>query len=211
MKSFFTFGILRKYNGEYLKFQHRINYDYFRNIKLLFNLKAFVPHYEIAELSELNSIMKSKYRGIIFDIDQTLVSYRDDIVSTNNVKQIEYLKKDYKCCLLSNYRKNEFQTDRVNNISLQIGIPIVTTKNKKPSSLAFQAALKTLNLPAKDVIMLGDRIITDIIGANSIGITSVCIKPIDPLGDPFLLVIIPRTIERFILKAIKAFSVMSKK
>lgn len=46
----------------------------------------------------------------------------------------------------------------------------------KPSSYVFKLALKTMELEKSEVIILGDRVSTDIKGANNFGIKSVLIK-----------------------------------
>ena len=46
----------------------------------------------------------------------------------------------------------------------------------KPGSYIYELTLKTMNLEKKDVIMVGDRISTDIKGANDFGIRSILIQ-----------------------------------
>lgn len=53
---------------------------------------------------------------------------------------------------------------------------ITATYIGKPRSYIYKLTLKTMNLEKKDVIMVGDRISTDIKGANDFGIRSVLLR-----------------------------------
>jgi predicted HAD superfamily phosphohydrolase YqeG len=49
-------------------------------------------------------------------------------------------------------------------------------------------------------MMVGDRILTDIIGANQLGLRTVLVAPMDKKTDPFFMVTLPRFFERPYLK-----------
>lgn len=53
---------------------------------------------------------------------------------------------------------------------------VTATYIGKPSNYIYELTLKTMNLEKKDVIMVGDRIPTDIKGANDFGIRSILLR-----------------------------------
>ena len=180
-----------------------LNFDYLYNMKYHFYFSKYRPNHTISKLSDIQNVANINTKGIIFDVDQTLLSYKSDSVDQATLLQLQQLRQKYQCCLLSNFHKNPFQTNRLGSISEQIGIPLVQTKNKKPSPKAFTAALNMLNLQADEVLMVGDRILTDIVGANLTGIRSIYKKPINTGDDPILLVTIPRLLENIVLSIVK--------
>jgi HAD superfamily hydrolase (TIGR01450 family) len=46
----------------------------------------------------------------------------------------------------------------------------------KPSAFAFEAVLDSMRLPPEQVAVVGDRILTDIVGARSLGMFTVLVK-----------------------------------
>jgi HAD superfamily phosphatase (TIGR01668 family) len=44
--------------------------------------------------------------------------------------------------------------------------------------------IKDLGLPPAQVALLGDRLFTDVLAGNRLGLFTVLVKPIDPLGQP---------------------------
>jgi len=61
-------------------------------------------------------------------------------------------------------------------------------------------ALAFLESEPSRTLMVGDRLFTDIIGANSLGIATILVPPLNPKTDPFLMVKLPRFFERYYLK-----------
>ncbi|MCK5345838.1 MAG: HAD hydrolase-like protein, partial [Candidatus Heimdallarchaeota archaeon] len=46
----------------------------------------------------------------------------------------------------------------------------------KPYKFGYQLILDSYEISAKNAVMIGDRLSTDIVGANRMGITSICIE-----------------------------------
>ena len=44
--------------------------------------------------------------------------------------------------------------------------------------------LAELDLPADQVALVGDRVFTDVLAGNRLGLFTVLVRPIDPNGDP---------------------------
>ena len=54
----------------------------------------------------------------------------------------------------------------------------------KPRRSALRRVLAELNLPHQEVALIGDRLFTDVIAGNRLGLFTVLVKPIDPQGHP---------------------------
>jgi HAD superfamily phosphatase (TIGR01668 family) len=181
------------------------NKDFFYNINLLLKPKLLLPSYEINDLNALNVLLPNlkNVRGIIFDVDQTLVGFNKNTIDKSVEDTIRIFASGYKCCFLSNYPNHPYAYARLRNIERQIGIPVVRSKHKKPHPSAFHEALDALGTDVKNTIVVGDRILTDILGANNLGMTSILIKPLNWKLDPILMVTIPRFLEMILVRILK--------
>jgi HAD superfamily phosphatase (TIGR01668 family) len=185
----------------YMSIRDKVNIDFFFNIKLVFKVKNLIPTYEVDNLNEIAEVM-DKYNpdAVILDIDQTLVPFGDTDISEEIQEFLRRITVGKKFCLLSNVPRTEKRIQRIHSIEKQIGIKPVFAKKRKPSPEAFQAALTFLASEPSKTLMVGDRLFTDIIGANNLGIATVLVPPLNPKTDPFLMVKLPRFFERYFVK-----------
>lgn len=188
------------------------NKDFFKKLYLIFNPNLVLPKLEIKSLLFLEEkVLKSKnIKACIFDVNQTIISYDTNLVSQSIKIKIKELSRHFKCCILSNYfgsALDDPNSIRAIQIQEQLDfIPIIKTKHKKPSQLAFFEAIKILGIPNENIAVIGDRIFTDIIGANILGMVSILVKPIKRKSDPIIYVGIPRIIEELFLIIFKIFN-----
>lgn len=182
------------------------NIDFFLNLNLMVKPSNIVPDFQIRDLTELTSILLNlNVSGLIFDIDQTIVPFRETKVSTEFTLLLKNLNANYQCCLLSNFVPSDKRIQRIKSIEEQIKIKAIHGDRKKPAPEVFQQALALLDLPPEETVMIGDRIFTDIIGANHLGIYTVLVKPLKIKTDPIIFVTIPRFFENIYLKLVKFF------
>lgn len=118
-----------------------------------------------------------KERGIkvVFaDLDNTLVAYGD----SHPTKEVE----DWKTALekegiilfiLSNSRK----AGRVDVFADALGVAFQAWSGK-PKKKGYLKALHRLQVEPKEVVMVGDQIFTDILGATRMGILPIMVEPI---------------------------------
>ena len=183
------------------------NFDFFLNLNLIFKFKNIIPDFQVRDISELKSILKNlDVKGLIFDIDQTIVPFRQTKVSTDFSLLLQDVAKNYRCCLLSNFVPSPKKIIRIKAIEDQINIKTVVADKKKPDPASFRQALNFIDLPPEKVIMIGDRIFTDVVGANHIGMRTILLKPLNIKTDPIFLVTLPRFFENFYLKFAKWFT-----
>lgn len=116
---------------------------------------------------------KEHLKGVILDVDNTLIDYDKNLVKGCE-KWIEDLKqKGYKFCILSNSNKLE----KVEKVAKTLDIPFIHLA-KKPFKFGFNKAKEKLNLQAEEIAVVGDQIMTDVIGANRSKMFSILVKPV---------------------------------
>ena len=134
---------------------------------------------------------KKGYRGIIFDIDNTLVKH--GAPATPEVVDFFKMLHDmgFKTCLISNNK-----APRVAPFAEAVESDFMPKANK-PSGKGYIAAIQMMGLTKDETIFVGDQIFTDIWGANRAGIASVLTDPIDPHEE--IQIVLKRILEKPIL------------
>ncbi len=135
-------------------------------------LKIFYP-YEYVEsvfTIDYNKLYNKGFRGIIFDIDNTLVHHGDD--STKEIDELFKFIQDigFKTLLLSNNGEKRIKRFLKNIDSLYI------CNANKPKTDNYLKAVKMMNITKKETIFIGDQIFTDIFGANKSGIANILVE-----------------------------------
>ena len=134
----------------------------------------FRPNLHIRDISEIPvPLLKQKQiKGLIFDVDNTLTEHHQRALFHKAGPALEKLQKEFKCVIFSNcgpVRHKEL---------LEIfSLPVVEYGYKKPNKDGFIRAAHILQLDLHQVAMVGDRLLTDIIGANQLGIFSILVDP----------------------------------
>lgn len=130
------------------------------------------------------------YRGLIFDIDNTLVPH-DAPADEKAAAFIQYLKGlGYRICLLSN---NDEKRVASFNEPLQVRY---IHKAGKPSRKGYIKAMEVLGTDFSNTLFVGDQIFTDIWGAKRTGIFSILLEPIHPREE--IQIILKRIPEKYI-------------
>ena len=177
------------------------NIDFFLNLHLILNIKNAIPDHQINSLQGIKGILEgSDIEAIIFDIDQTIVPFGGTTIPEEIQQLIRSLQPKYRMCFLSNFPHTEDRIKRIHAIEGQLEIHAIFSERRKPSPAAFRLALEYLGSEPKKTMMVGDRVLTDIIGANQLGLKTVLVAPLDRKTDPFFMVTLPRFFERPYLK-----------
>jgi len=116
---------------------------------------------------------KNNIKGLILDVDNTLIDYDKNPVEGLE-KWCENLKKNnIKFCILSNSNKKE----KVKTLATKLDMPFIYFA-KKPLKTGFKKAKKILDLENENIGVIGDQIVTDVLGANRCKMFSILVKPI---------------------------------
>jgi HAD superfamily phosphatase (TIGR01668 family) len=165
-------------------------------------LRAFTParaldRIESIDLEELHADGK---RLILLDVDNTLVEWKQENFSTVVVEWLETAKRlGFHICIISNTRR----VQRLARISEHLGIPIVRGRFK-PSRVMYRLALIKFGCTAHQAVMIGDQMMTDILGANRAGIDAIWVQKMAPkeFGPTKINRMVESVLTSFIYKAL---------
>jgi uncharacterized protein len=111
-------------------------------------------------------------RGLLFDIDNTLVEHGAD-ANRDSDRLIRNLKgMGFKICILSN-NKEERVLRFLKNVSTEY-----IYKAHKPSKKPYSEAMEKLGTDVSSTVFIGDQLFTDILGAKRTGIRCILVKKI---------------------------------
>ena len=131
------------------------------------------------------------YRGIIFDIDNTLVPHGADTDERSICLFNSLHAMGYKTILLSNNKE-----PRVKRFAQPVGADYIY-KAQKPSVKNYQIAMKRMGTDEQNTLFVGDQLFTDVWGAKRAGIYSILVNPIDPKEE--IQIVLKRYLEKIVL------------
>lgn len=144
-----------------------------------------------AYVIDYEQLYEKGFRGLIFDIDNTLVPHgapADD----RAVKLFGRLKEiGYQCCLISNN-----QEPRVKMFNDKIKVDYVYNAHK-PSTKNYKKAMEIMGTYTDNTLFIGDQLFTDVWGAKRAGIGNILVKPIHPREE--VQIVLKRYLERIVL------------
>ncbi|MEG1802181.1 MAG: YqeG family HAD IIIA-type phosphatase, partial [Lachnospiraceae bacterium] len=137
---------------------------------------------------EYRQLYQQGYRGLIFDIDNTLVPHGAP-ADEKAVELFKELKKiGFSACLLSNN-----QEERVKSFNCDIQVQYIFNAHK-PAKANYLCACQRMGTTIHNTIFIGDQIFTDILGANRAGIRTILVEPIHKKEE--IQIVLKRYLER---------------
>lgn len=131
------------------------------------------------------------YRGVIFDIDNTLVPH-DAPADERAIALFERLHRiGYQTALLSNNKE-----PRVKSFAEKVQAEYLY-KSGKPSRKGYQKAMEIMGTDEKTTLFVGDQLFTDIWGARRSNIHAILVKPIHPKEE--IQIVLKRYLEKIVL------------
>ena len=127
----------------------------------------------------LQELLDRDIAALVLDVDRTLLPRRQALPPESMVRWLEQAQQQLPIHLLSNNPSRQ----RIGTVAHQLGVPF-TTSAGKPRRRALRRVLEALQLPPHRVALIGDRLFTDVIVGNRLGLFTVLVKPIDPQGQP---------------------------
>ena len=153
----------------------------------------FFPDRYVAStyVSDFEQLYEEGYRGLIFDIDNTLVPHGAP-ADKRATALFDRLKSiGFRCCLISNN-----QEPRVKMFNQDIGVDYVYNAHK-PSTKNYVKAMEIMGTDKENSLFIGDQLFTDVWGAKRAGIRNILVKPIHPKEE--IQIVLKRYLERVVL------------
>ncbi len=140
-------------------------------------------------------IKKHNLKGLVLDVDETLVPWNEKELSPDLVNWVNTVRQVVDLWLVSN---NLSQT-RISAIASDLNIPYIFGA-AKPSRRKLRQAVEAMKHPTEQVAMVGDRLFTDVLAGNRLGMFTILVEPMEELGKTRSLSI--RNFEVFISQKI---------
>lgn len=156
--------------------------------------KLLYPNQHLNSIFELkpDELQTMGIRGIIVDMDNTLVPWNDRTVQPRLADWLSGLRQSgFRLCIVSNNT-----ADRGEKLAVELGIPAIWHAIK-PRRRAFRKAIARMELSNEEVAVIGDQIFTDVLGGNRLGLYTILVTPLS--DKEFIGTRLVRRIERMVL------------
>lgn len=156
-------------------------------------LKTFYPDEYLDSAYEIpfEELYRKGFRGIIFDVDNTLVPHGAP-ADKRSIALFERLNRiGFSTCILSNNKE-----PRVAPFANAVGSPYLF-KGGKPSRRGYCKAMKVMKTGKADTLFVGDQLFTDVWGARRTGLYSILVKPMNPKEE--IQIVLKRYLEAVVL------------
>ena len=164
---------------------------------LIFQPKLFIPQQYVKTINnvDIDSLKRMGIKYIVFDKDQTLTStYSSDYHSKISILPFQESFGEKNLAILSNSvgSNNDENFEEAIQTELKMKISVIRHLKKKPDCL--QEVLTHFrdksvnnnddtNIHTRQICVIGDRVLTDVVFANLHGMYSVLVEPLDCKSD----------------------------
>ncbi len=162
-------------------------------------LRKFAPKKKVRSIFalDLKALRAAGIKGIITDLDNTLVKTREKLADEQVAAWFRSLQDEgFQVVIVSNNTRR-----RVGGFSVPLNIPFVHGA-RKPTSSGFRKALALLGLEARETAVIGDQLLTDVLGGNLLGMYTILVEPCSPEGEKWVTRI-NRSIEKVVVKRMR--------
>lgn len=157
-------------------------------------LNLFLPNQYVQSIYEVDpkQLKEEGISGIVVDLDNTLVPWN---VADATEKVEKWLQSIHEAGLQVIIFSNNDQ-ERVSHFAKPLKIPYIA-RARKPLPLAFHKAIKEMDISRGQLAVIGDQLLTDILGGNHFGAYTILVVPIVQSDAPITK--FNRRIERLIM------------
>ncbi len=162
-------------------------------------VRAFTPAHAVAALTDLDldALHAEGKRLLLMDVDNTLVHHNADGATPEVAAWIAKAHAlGFDLCIVSNTNRH----DRLAAIAESLGVSVVRGRFK-PSRTMFEMALLKFGRGPEETLMVGDQLMTDVLGANRAGIDAVWVQRM-PGSREFVGTRVNRLAERALTRVI---------
>lgn len=146
---------------------------------------------------DLAALKDRGIKGIVTDLDNTLVGARDPLATPELVAWLAGVSDyGFKVVIVSNNNET-----RVAKFANPLGVPYIHAA-RKPIGKPFHRALGMLGLQASETVMIGDQLLTDVMGGRRMGLFTILVTPIAPKEEG-IMTRFNRRIERVALARLR--------
>jgi hypothetical protein len=165
--------------------------------------KSFYPT-ELSRSSydvDYDRLYSKGIRGLIYDIDNTLVEHDADANDLAAALMKYLTAKGFSVCFISNNKEPRVKRfyDGLSDRSVDMKNIHYVYKAGKPSRRNYLKAMELMKTDKTTTCFIGDQLFTDVYGANRTGIMSILVEPIAAHEE--IQIVLKRKLEYIVLKA----------
>ena len=123
-------------------------------------------------------ITKHNLKGLILDVDETLIPWREHKLSPELIEWANEIRQYSDIWLVS----NNISESRIRRVAQEIDVPFLYGAGK-PSRRKLKIAAEAMKLPLSQIAMVGDRLFTDVLAGNRLGLFTILVEPMILPGD----------------------------
>ncbi len=138
-------------------------------------LDRFCPSERVFSVGSVNldELVKLGIKGVILDLDNTLVPWDEEDLDEAALRWVEAAKsRGIRLCIASNSVRS-----RVEEIARLLDLPAIP-KAVKPRKKPFLRALEILGTEPGETAVIGDQLFTDVFGGNRLALHTILISPL---------------------------------
>lgn len=138
-------------------------------------LKIFLPNQHVKDIFHITpeELKEKGIKGIITDLDNTLVEWDRPNATPKLIKWFEKMQKEnIRITIVSNNNR-----ERVQAFSDPLNIPFIF-QARKPLARAFHRAAAQMGLKKEETVVIGDQLLTDVLGGNRGGFHTILVVPV---------------------------------
>lgn len=162
-------------------------------------LDLFRPRLWLAAITDVDpeQLRARGIRGIVLDFDNTLVPYGSKTVPEEIRGWVQRVRAaGFPLVLVTNNR-----TRRTRELAESLTVPIAPGW-AKPTTSMFRRAMEMMGTTPAQTALVGDQLLTDILGGNRLGLFTILVTPLEGREFPTTR-LINRTIERLLLRLLR--------
>jgi len=145
----------------------------------------------------LDSLRREGIRGIVVDLDNTLVGWRHLEPSPEVADWVrQALASGYAMAIVSNNVRAW-----VSSVASMLGVVTFVHQALKPLPFGIFRAVKQLRVPRGEIVVIGDQLFADVLGAKLLGIRAILTEPI--VTHEHRAMAFVRSAERFMLRGVR--------
>lgn len=136
--------------------------------------RGFCPDEAVNSIIEIDpaALYERGKKLILIDVDNTLLPWRSEDIPDSTIEWIKTARElGFQICILSNTRHRA----RLKRLAERMGIDYLLGRFK-PSRRMYVMALERYGMKPEQAIMIGDQLMTDVLGANRSGIEAIWVK-----------------------------------
>lgn len=163
-------------------------------------LQLFVPDQSVRTVYDidLEQLWTDGYRGIMTDLDNTLVGAKEPLATPELVQWLDRVReRGFRVVIVSNNHLS-----RVSKFAEPLNIPYIHAA-RKPTHAPFYKALSVLEIKPEQTVIIGDQLMTDVLGGNRMGLFTILVEPVSRKDEGMATKLINRPLEkiaRFLLR-----------